>query len=365
MNIKSIVNKNLIFKCISGSHAYGLNTPESDIDYRGVFMVPPEILLNPFKNIEQYESCKDIDFQYYAIQKFFKLLKDNNPNIIELLYMPNDVIEYKHDIYKELENSRHLFLSKKAKHTYSGYAFAQLKRIKGHNKWINNPQPKDSPRPINYIRFCWLWVDGSDEIRSCEWYKMDTGDLAGLNNSGPELIEGTNKKVFFIHRHGTGIFDKNGFMKTNYSNCYDKESEICGIMVFQKELYEEDLFQWKQYWNWKKNRNKVRTKLEEKYNYDSKHASHLARLMIQCEYILADGYIPVRLTGKDLEFVKGIKNGKMTYDELIKWADDRDKQLEELYKKSKLQHSPDVKKIEKLFFKLNEKYWNFKWDCNV
>jgi len=367
-NIDKIVTENMIFKCISGSHAYGLNTPESDIDYRGCFMVPLDILLSPFSNIEQIESTKKEDYQYYGIHKFFKLVAENNPNMIELLYMPKDTVLYKHSIYEIIEKNRDLFLSKKAKYTYSGYAFAQLRRMKGHHKWLNNPQPKESPKPIDFISFHPFRLNAKVNygmgstilLRNLLLLEPIKPAYNFLNNIGVKLIEGTNKKVFFVYEKGKGMFDKKGFMKTSYKNNYDKNSNIIGILVFQKEAYEETLFKWKQYWTWKKNRNVKRAKLEEKYNMDLKHATHLVRLMIQCKYILKEHYVPVRLPKKDLNFVKDIKQGKMTYDELIKWSNDFEKKLDKPYEKSTLQHSPNIKEIEKLFFAINQEYWNFK-----
>lgn len=36
----------VIFKCLSGSHAYALNTAESDEDYKGIFILPKSAYLS-------------------------------------------------------------------------------------------------------------------------------------------------------------------------------------------------------------------------------------------------------------------------------------------------------------------------------
>ena len=40
-------------------------------------------------------------------------------------------------------------MSKKVKHTYSGYAFAQIKKIETHRKWLLNP-PQSKPIPSDF-----------------------------------------------------------------------------------------------------------------------------------------------------------------------------------------------------------------------
>src|SRR6478736_1937127 len=81
----------------SGSHSYGLNTPESDLDYKGIAIPPREFFHGFMKKFEQVELKKtkdsDIEFVIYEIRKFFNLCADNNPNIMELLWLdPSDYL---------------------------------------------------------------------------------------------------------------------------------------------------------------------------------------------------------------------------------------------------------------------------------
>ena len=76
------------------------------------------------------------DTKYHELTHFMKLVTDCNPNIIETLWIDEKVIEVTTPAYEHLRAHRSDLLSKKAAFTFTGYAFAQLKRIKGHNKWI-------------------------------------------------------------------------------------------------------------------------------------------------------------------------------------------------------------------------------------
>ena len=139
------VEKYIIFEAITGSQLYGLATPESDTDYRGVCVPPLEVLLNPFQGFEQKDSgFKEEDRAIFALGKFMKLCADNNPNIIELLFIPQQSMVFKTPAWDKIIQNKDLFISKKAKHTFTGYAFSQLKRIERHRKWFVDP-PKKMP----------------------------------------------------------------------------------------------------------------------------------------------------------------------------------------------------------------------------
>lgn len=136
------VKKNTIYETVVGSTCYGLNTPGSDIDIKGI-CIPPKEYYFGLSTFEQQELSKD--HIVYALKKFVNMAKDCNPNIIEMLYVDDKFIR-KIDKYGQmLRDNRHLFLSTKARHTFSGYAFAQLKRIMNHRKWImfKEERPKE------------------------------------------------------------------------------------------------------------------------------------------------------------------------------------------------------------------------------
>jgi len=145
--MEDFVIPNTIYEVIVGSTAYGLNTPDSDIDQKGI-CIPPKDMYFGLRSFEQQEF-EGKDRTIYSIKKFFKMARDCNPNIIEMLFVDPKFIVFKDKFGQMLVDNREIFLSTKAKHTFSGYAFAQLKRIKGHRKWIMNEVIK--PREQNFM----------------------------------------------------------------------------------------------------------------------------------------------------------------------------------------------------------------------
>ena len=89
MTVEELKNSgHIIFECISGSRAYGLQTPSSDTDIRGVFMLPKDDFYSMEYNGQVNNESNDI--VYYELSKFIGLCANNNPNILEMLNVPNN-----------------------------------------------------------------------------------------------------------------------------------------------------------------------------------------------------------------------------------------------------------------------------------
>jgi predicted nucleotidyltransferase len=94
--------------------------------------------------------------------------------------------------------------------------------------------------------------------------------------------------------------------------------------------YRERKKNWDNYQAWLQNRNPARHALEVKYGYDTKHAGHLFRLVLQGQAILRDGDFSPVLAGGDLAAVKLVMCGGFTYDELIKTAEEEFEKIDRM-----------------------------------
>ncbi len=127
---------NLILSHLAGSHAYGMSTPQSDIDVRGIFCADDVNIRTPFFPYKEQTITSMEDAKVYELSNFMKLYTEGNPNILETLWVDWDDIITHEFPYLVLRDKKEDLLSKKLAFTFSGYAISQLKRIKGHNKWI-------------------------------------------------------------------------------------------------------------------------------------------------------------------------------------------------------------------------------------
>jgi predicted nucleotidyltransferase len=343
---EELMEQNLLVKHYAGSHAYGTNIATSDVDFRGIFVCDPVNLLTPFFTIREATDVKEEDTKFYELSHFMKLCLDCNPNIVETLWVDNGDLEVTSPAYVHLRNHRHELLSSKVAFTFSGYATAQLKRIKGHNKWINNPQPSDAPTPCQFLSVV-QWLGDNKNLHP------NIRDFL-LNH---RLVPFGGNIYGVAKDKGRTLWDADGSLNDIIeSGDREKYREFVMIIKWNKEVYKEAKEKHKLYWEWKKNRNKVRAELEERYGFDGKHASHLVRLLRMGEEILTTGKVIVKRP--DAEELLSIRNGAWTYEEVVAYAEEMDRKVREvLYKTTDLPKKPDIKNAAKLLMETQEIVW--------
>jgi len=117
----------------SGSHAYGLETPESDEDFRGVFIPAPDDLLG--MHHARHVERKEPDIVIKALEEFMRLALEGNPNIIEQLFIDDNNLIYIDEMFGNFRAHRKAFLSTRVRKAYVGYAIGQLKKMRaGHTR---------------------------------------------------------------------------------------------------------------------------------------------------------------------------------------------------------------------------------------
>lgn len=148
--------ENVMYLTIMGSTAYGVSTDESDFDVYG-FCIPRKDLVFPHlsgeipgfgtqvKRFEQYQQhhiwAKDelggkgrnYDITVYSIVKFFQLVMENNPNIVDALFTPARCVLTRTPIWEMVRQNRQMFLHKGCFHKFRGYAYSQLHKAKTKN----------------------------------------------------------------------------------------------------------------------------------------------------------------------------------------------------------------------------------------
>src|SRR5881396_3549621 len=107
----------VLLECVAGSLAYGTGVSSSDEDIRGLFAVPVARYLDLTSPADQLSDDRG-NVVYYSLRRFIELLTHANPNILELLFMPDDCVRRSSPEFHTLEAHRDIFISKQCADTH-------------------------------------------------------------------------------------------------------------------------------------------------------------------------------------------------------------------------------------------------------
>ena len=336
LNIDDLRGQELIvFECISGSKAYGLDGPESDTDLKGIFLQPKE----QFYGMSQVQQLNDDgnNVTFYELGRFMELLSKSNPNILEMLYTPEESVVLIHPLIAELRKLN--FLSRQCRDTFGGYASTQVKKARGLNKKILNPVAGSKKSVTD---FCHVVV-GNHSVHLLHFLKDN-----GLEQKACGLSKIPNMPNLYSVHYGESNF--NGIVSKEKSNdvCLSsipKDSIPIGTMYFNKTAYSQYCKEYKAYWEWtgKRNESRFKSTMHHGKNYDAKNMMHTFRLLNMCEEIGREGKLHVRRP--DRKFLLDIKSGLFDYEELINLSEAKIEEIDKLYKNSTLPDFPNIELI--------------------
>lgn len=387
----------------------------SDHDYRGVFVDKIDNKLGMLGTIDTIDAKSpelidqinealgleldyDTDLSLYEAKKFVTMAANANPNIMDILFADKESIVCSSADGRKLLDNRDVFISKKIKHSFSGYATAQLKRIRGHNKWIHKFPEAD--KVIDALRvavkeyvidYKWIAYNFSGRVashvcrvrsnavpgisvdvfastylsedfdidkyrrpllynycnfktlRGDRFYWADDDDFDVFLRDCASMVKYNETKAN-IFNGGNGILlDDGSFKRENYAPKDDSDF-VCQMNIDILN-YDKKKTNIKGMWDWKIERNEKRRLLEEAHGFDTKHASHLVRLLHGAVDVLNTGTYTPRLSGDVLKFVRQVRDGGFNYEEVLAFSEDMNKKLDEMYKTSKLPDKVDMEVV--------------------
>ena len=335
-------NNLIVFEGISGSHAYGTSIPGSDVDIRGIYIAPMKWILTG--NYPDQVADETNDAVFYEVGRFLQLIKASNPNILEILNLPEDCIVYKDPLYDLIsQNARH-FVTKKCRWTFAGYAIEQIRKARGYNKMMNWEESKMTRKTV--LDFCYILEDGMT-ISLDEWLErvnefMDSdSDPLTAKDIGLAKIDHAHDLYGMYDLSEFGI--PKGIVSGDNANdvqlsSFPKEAKFIGYLTFNKDAYSTHCKNYLSYQSWLKERNEDRFKMNKAHgkNYDSKNMSHTFRLLNMALEIAATGEIRVRRSDEERVKLLRIRHGEYDYDLLIEEAENMIRDLDRAFDQSSL-----------------------------
>lgn len=309
----------VLYKIKSGSHLYGLNTPTSDMDYVGVYIEDSfEDFIDPFNTKDEMDTSikskkengkndeNAVDEKCFHIKKFIKLCADNNPNILEMLFAPEDCIEYVDPDFKSLIlDHPEMFVNAKLIDRFIGYAKSQ--------------EQKSYTKSDNYVT---LNTFSNSLKRVAKLITMQAKMREAVLHVDPELFKGkaNQNPVDIVYEVGDMKFPSGITIKEAIARIKDRFSRashrIEGILI-----------------------NK----------YEPKFMSHTIRLLEEGYQLLTTGKVSFPFTGKSLADIMSIKLGNTPVEDVPEIVNEYKERLSELEKVHTLPKTADYEAIKRAF----------------
>jgi hypothetical protein len=127
---------------VFGSHLYGTNTPESDMDYKGIALpsweqialgkIPKHVEYSSTGNQTSRNTAKDTDIEIFSLHEFIKLALEGQTVAFDMLHAPQVCILENSNIWEFIQDNKREFYSRRIG-AFLGYAQTQAAKygIKG------------------------------------------------------------------------------------------------------------------------------------------------------------------------------------------------------------------------------------------
>lgn len=368
----------IIFSAKMGSHAYGTNIPESDIDIRGIFVQPLDDILK-YGYHDQVSDEKN-DIIYYELKRFLELLEKNNPNILELLAAPEDCILIQDPLYDLIKSQTSKFITKRCRWTFAGYAIEQIQKARGYNKKMNWEENEMVRKSV--LDFCYI-LSNNDAIPYKTWIKSYIRENRGvpLDDDHFERFVSTYQKRFGLakidHAHDLyamydlvfsydeNLAERAGGIVSDEETANDvrlvsipKDVDFTAYLTFNKDAYSTHCKKFKEYQTWLKERNVNRVKMNKAHgkNYDSKNMMHVFRLL-KMALEIANGELNVRRSPEEIKTLMKIRYGEYEYDDLLNESEAMIASLDKAFDESSLPSSIEKELIPNIELEIRKKIY--------
>ncbi|MFZ5892697.1 MAG: DNA polymerase beta superfamily protein [Myxococcota bacterium] len=366
------VGAHTIFVTLAGSQAHGTARADSDLDLRGICVMPLEQRLSLFATFEQDASPlagpvwnsvearvrahtsaaralgTKTESVVFELAKFLKLCVQANPNALEILFADERDWLFETPAWLTLRAERHLFLTRRVEESFLGYAVAQLKRIRTHRAWLLAP-PSEAPTREAFGLPPAATINRDDQNR------LEQSIAGKLESYGiADLEMPTELRATLTHKWRELVRDVLSCSEDELSNRLRAVAssgvsipvEVVNALNAEKR-YLAAVKSWEAYRTWQRERNPQRAALEARFGYDTKHAMHLVRLLRMGLEAIEEKDLFVRRA--DAAELLSIRDGALSYDELLCLSTDLEGRIKEACQRSTLPTKVDEARVDALF----------------
>ena len=347
-------NNDIIFRALVGSHAYGTNVEGSDMDYKGIYIQSPEDVL---EHGYQEQITINKDEVYFEIRRFIELCCSGNPTMLELLFIPENCIIYKDDIFDLILEHKNIFLSKSCRYSFGGYAYSQISKANGLDKKMNWEKERVAKKDI--LDFCYVVDNHSFNSYPIKgWLDNQQIKQEEIGLSKIEHFKGAYNMFLACNEIKYRGIVKN-IETSNDINVSDipKNQKRIGILYFNLDEHGRYCKDYKSYQEWLKNRNVQRyvDSSEHGQMIDGKNLLHCVRLLETAIEIAK--YHTLNVLRLNAEYLISIRKGKLNLEEILKQCNEKMIILDVEFLNSTLPDKVDRSFAMKLITKIRKEFY--------
>jgi RNA repair pathway DNA polymerase beta family len=318
---------NKIIEILFGSTLYGTNTPDSDTDFKGIYLpTPRQIVLGqgkhnvstsrPKKEFER-NGKDDVDSETFSLKEYLKLLCEGQTVALDMLFSPESFHIYKgesYHLFKHIYHNKDKFLSKSIL-SFIGYARKQASKygIKGSR--------------VRAVKDTIEFLNGADEKLLLKDAKV---------KKGLDLFVDLQQDEFINY---VELPDPNDVLVTYLEVC-NRKFQMTNSVKYTKAVLNKIYDEYGQ-----------RAKLAEVNDgIDWKALSHAVRVNFEGQELLKTGFITFPCPERQL--LLDIKTGKLPYKEVEVIIENGLKELEAAQAISKLPEKPEIQEAENFIYEV-------------
>jgi predicted nucleotidyltransferase len=297
--------RKIIYQVESGSQLYGTTMPDSDVDYSSVFM-PTAYDLFSLQKCEYIDdstksssenrrnTSEDIDNQKYSLQRYVHLVLHGNPNLLEILFCKNPIIE--DPVFTPLKENAHRFVASHIYNSFTGFAIAQKKKLEYKAKRFNQLLQSMEYLEKNYSG---MTTDPKAQMDATlsEWLNANLSEYKGDKHNKQSFHEGLPVKI-----------------------------------IYEKIKSECENYGWR-----------VRTNTFATLGYDIKFGAHAVRLFYEGIQLLTNRVLEFPITGQAYNDIMAIRRGEVSLDDFYQICNRYEEDNRKARDQSDLPKEPDWK----------------------
>lgn len=282
----------VIFSSVVGSTAWGLSGEDSDLDLKGIFVLPMEQSAGLWDPPDEIQDPAN-DTQYWEVQKAVYQGLRADANTLEMLWSPR--VQVCTELGQQLLERRRMFVSRNIFGTFGRYAMSQFRKMRSASQ---------RQRVQQTIVELLASKEGLSEVQLVE--RLCQGEVVTGGRAPREAKEAIRN----LHRSlfDRGVLKRRGFDALVQRLAEHGDAEVAPLL--------EERPRWK-------------------------NAYNLLRLLSSGILWLTEGRPLIQVEGPLREELLAVKGGQVPLDRVLQRADELAEELEQAFQRTTLPEEPD------------------------